>query len=109
VRKELNNQKTKYQYRLVPIRIAESLATSFASDNEPAMRELLNTAVAMMLQGSEDVISNVRLASADAIISFIKSGGAGCYQTDIRSVLQTLEADDDDDIRFKAHEGLSLL
>lgn len=109
VRKELNNQKTKYQFRLVPIRIAETLATSFASENSPAMKELLHTAVEMMLQGSEDIISNVRLASADAIVSFIKTGCTGLFQSDIRSVLETLNNDDDHDIRLKAVEGLSLL
>jgi len=109
VRKELYNQKTKYQFRLVPIRIAETLATSFASETRPSMKELLHTAVAMILQGSEDIISSVRLASADALVSFIKTGDAGLYQSDIRSVLETLKADADHDIRLKALEGLSLL
>merc|ERR1719192_1681562 len=109
VRKELYNQKTKYQFRLVPIRIAETLATSFASETRPSMKELLHTAVAMILQGSEDIISSVRLASADALVSFIKTGDAGLYQSDIRSVLETLKADADHYIRLKALEGLSLL
>jgi len=109
VRKVLSNPKTKYNLRLVPIHIAEALATSFASDKRVSMNELLHTVVAMMLQGTEDAISNVRLASADSLVRFIKSGGSSSYQSNIRSVLQGLNDDEDINIRYLAQEGLSLL
>jgi len=109
VRKVLSNPKTKYKLRLVPVHIAEVLATSFSSDKRASMKELLHTVVAMMLQGTEDSISNVRLASANSLVRFIKSGGSDSYQSNIRSVLEGLNDDEDINIRSLAQEGLSLL
>jgi len=108
VRKVLSNPKTKYKLRLVPVHIAETLATSFASDGRASMKELIHTAVSMMLQGTEDPISNVRLASTDSLVRFIETGGS-LYESDIRSALENLHDDEDPNIRSLAQAGLSLL
>lgn len=109
VRKVLSNPKTKYKLRLVPIHIAETLATSFASDKSASMKDLIHTAVSMMLQGTEDPISNVRLASIVSLVRFIESGGSRLFESDIRSVLENLNDDEDTNIRSLAQTGLSLL
>jgi len=109
VRKVLSNPKTKYKFRLVAIHIAETLATSFASDERTYMKELMQTAVSMMLQGTEDPISNVRLTSTNSLVRFIESGGSRLYQSDIRGVLENLNDDEDTNIRSLADKGLSLL
>merc|ERR1712083_1125706 len=62
--KEFYDQKQKYLYRIVPIRIAQKLATK-VEDEKLSTDELLKSTVEMMCRGCKDEISNVRLASAD--------------------------------------------
>jgi len=109
VNRQLINHKTKYHLRVMPVRVAKSLATAFASDKRPAMKEIVHTSVGMMIKGTQDFISNVRLASADALVSFIKSGGSGSYSSDILAALETLNDDQDNDVRLIALEGLSAI
>jgi len=109
VNRQLINHKTKYHVRVSPVRVAETLATAFASDKRPAMQEIVHTALGMMIKGTQDSISNVRLASADALVRFIKSDDSCSFNSDILPVLEVLNEDEDTDIRLIAVEGLALL
>jgi len=106
---EMSGQKTKFHVRAVAIRIAEALATSCSSVEHPDRKELLDAAVALMIQGIGDPISNVRLAGADALVKSIKAGGLGSYNADIRSALESRNDDEDADVKRLAVEGLSIL
>jgi len=106
---EMTDLKTKYHLRSVSIRIAEALATSCPPDGGPDRKKLLDMAVAMMIQGFMDPISNVRLTAADALVKFIKSGNLDSYEKDIRSALKSRNSDEDVDVRRLAMEGLSIL
>lgn len=109
VNRQLINHKTKYHLRVSPVRVAETLATAFASDKRPAVKEIVNTALGMVIKGTQDSISNVRLASADALVRFIKSDDSCSFNSDILPALETLNKDEDKDIRLIAVEGLALL
>eukprot|EP00495_Collosphaeridae_sp_1-RS-2012_P004389 TRINITY_DN3695_c0_g1_i1.p1 TRINITY_DN3695_c0_g1~~TRINITY_DN3695_c0_g1_i1.p1 ORF type:complete len:64 (-),score=6.25 TRINITY_DN3695_c0_g1_i1:63-254(-) len=55
----------------------------------------------MMCLGCKDEISNVRLASADAIISFLKSNAdVGTFDNEIRSHMEELSRDVDEDVKY---------
>jgi len=106
---ELSNEKTKFHLRIGAVRVAEALATSAVTEDLSGMDVVLERAVAMMIQGLQDKVSNVRLSSADALVKFIKAGGSDSLSTDIKSSLRAVVYDEDEDIKRLAAEGLSLI
>jgi len=110
VAKEFYDDKQKYLYRIVPIRIAQKLATDVTVDEKSATTELRKSTVEMMCRGCKDEISNVRLASADAIISFLKSNsGGGTFDNKIRTHMELLSRDADEDVKYLSIVALGLL
>jgi len=107
--KEFYDQKQKYLYRIVPIRIAEQLAVDLTDDKQPGTEELRAKSVEMMCKGCKDHISNVRLASADALISFLKSNKTGQFDTMIRSHMEILSRDSDEDVKYLSVVALGML
>merc|ERR1711994_767524 len=100
----------KYILRIVPIRVSEKLALA-SLDKVQNGKELQESAVMMMIQGCKDTISNVRLVSAQALISFLKCGDPSVqnYTSDIRQALEPLAKDIDDDVKYFGVQALGLL
>jgi len=109
VTREFNVQKTKYQWRFVPIRIAAIITNSFLGSKEAALKELHQSAVAVLIEGCEDGISNVRLASVHAIADFIKNGETADYSKELQAALDGLKEDQDSDVRYAALDALELM
>jgi len=109
-RDELANEKTKYHFRIGAIRVAEALAICAVTEDLPDIKEVIDRAVEMMIQGLGDKVSNVRLSSADALVKFIKVGGSSSVSSGvIESALRDRVYDEDEDIKRLVVEGLSLL
>jgi len=107
---ELYDPKNKYLYRIVPVRIAQKLAIEVTVDEKIGTKELRKKTVEMMCRGCKDDISNVRLASADALISFLKSNsGGGIFDNEIRTHLEILARDTDEDVKYLSVVALGLL
>jgi len=109
VTREFNVQKTKYQWRFVPIRIAAVITNSFLGPKEAALKELHQSAVAVLIEGCEDSISNVRLASVHAITDFIKNGETADYSKQLQAGLDKLKEDQDGDVKDAALMALELI
>jgi len=107
--KEFYDQQNKYLYRLVPIRIAERLAIDLADDNKEGIDTLRTNAVEMMCRGCKDHISNVRLTSADALINFLRTSSSAKYGNMIRTHLEMLSRDTDEDVKYLSVVALGLL
>jgi len=106
--KEFYDQQNKYLYRIVPVRIAERLAIDFVKDKQDGT-ELQSKAVEMMCRGCKDHISNVRLASADALINFLRANTSGKYGKMIRTHMELLSRDTDEDVKYLSILALGML
>merc|ERR1719334_1510941 len=107
--KEFYDQQNKYLYRLVPIRIAERLAIDLDDDKKEDVDVLRTKAVEMMCRGCKDHISNVRLTSADALTNFLRTTNSVKYGNMIRTHLEMLSRDTDEDVKYLSVVALGLL
>jgi len=109
VMKEFYDQQNKYLYRIVPIRIAERFAMDLVDEKQAGTDELRSAAVEMMCRGCKDHISNVRLASADALINFLRASTSSKYESMIRTAMDLLSRDSDEDVKYLSVVALGLL
>merc|ERR1719334_1245722 len=107
--KEFYDQQNKYLYRIVPVRIAERLAIDFVKDKQDGVDTLQSKAVEMMCRGCKDHISNVRLTSADALTNFLRTTNSVKYGNMIRTHLEMLSRDTDEDVKYLSVVALGLL
>jgi len=106
--KEFYDQQNKYLYRIVPIRIAERLAIDLV-DEKQSGTDLRLKAVEMMCRGCKDHISNVRLASADSLINFLRANNTAQYGNKIRTSMELLSRDADEDVKYLSVVALGML
>jgi len=107
--KEFYDQQNKYLYRIVPIRIAERLAVDLVDEKETGIEDLRLKAVEMMCRGCKDHISNVRLASADSLINFLRANKTAQYGNMIRTSMELLSRDADEDVKYLSVVALGML
>jgi len=107
--REFYDQQNKYLYRIVPIRLAERFAIDFADDNIEGIESLRTNAVEMLCRGCKDHIINVRLACADALINFLGSSSSVKYGNMIRTHLEMLSRDTDEDVKYLSVVALGML
>jgi len=107
--KEFYDQQNKYLYRIVPIRIAERLAIDLVDEKQGGADDLRLKAVDMMCRGCKDHISNVRLASADSLINFLRANNTAKYGSMIRTSMELLSRDADEDVKYLSVVALGML
>jgi len=107
--KEFYDQQNKYLYRIVPIRIAERLAIDLVDEKQGGTDDLRLKAVDMMCRGCKDHISNVRLASADSLINFLRANNTAKYGNMIRTSMELLSRDADEDVKYLSVVALGML
>jgi len=107
--KEFYDQQNKYLYRIVPIRIAERFAVDLVDEKQTGTEELRYKSVEMMCRGCKDHISNVRLASTDSLINFLRVDTSRKYANQIRGSMELLSRDTDEDVKYLSIIALGML
>jgi len=102
--KDFYHSKSKYQFRIVPVRVAQSILLAVDPSQSPGHKKLMEGANTMLCNGCGDAISNVRLVAVQALMKFLQQRGpilkgfAGAG--DIKQALHPLDNDVDHDVKY---------